>query len=572
METLKRFSKKLIAAIVTIIIFFAAIFSAPIWFPFTQPTGDSGNWWNTGFSYRIKITLNNSVVSENLANFPVPVVLSSSQTSFWSHVNRTTGSDVRFVDADNTTELYFEVEQFNATTNATTMWVKVPQINSESATDFIWIYYGNGTAAFDAYCSSSNSWDSSYKAVWHLNETTGNYNDATTNANAFTTVSGVVRTASPKLGNYGPTWDGVNDYLSVAHSASINFTTVLTIEEWINTDAVTTEQAVISKNGQSNDHGWNHELYDANNIHIQDGEASSTMEYTTTDALASNNVWYHCSWVLNMTAANVAIAYVNGVAQTTTDTMTTWVDTGYTLYLGISRPITTFLYPYDGEIDEVRLSNTVRSANWILACYQYQVDQSKFAFASEDTQTTADTTNPTFSGVSTNTTTATTPCNFTAILADETALANYTFGTNNTGAWTNESAVVISGTSYKANTTKTLNATVGIVVQWEYWFADSSNNLNNTGIQTLTTTGTILNVGWTNFTCWTIDVDKTLAQVNISLTVDVANWTTFSLELSNGTRFPFMKGMSYNSAIVVNSNDKLYVYCTVAGEWKHTYP
>lgn len=101
---------------------------------------------------------------------------------------------------------------------------------------------------------------------------------------------------------------------------------------------------------------------------------------------------------------------------------------------------------------------------------------------------TGDTTPPTYSSVSTNTTLAGQPCNFTVTLADETGLANYTFGCNTTGPWVNETTVSISGLSYVANTTKTLNSTIGVVVQWEEWFADSSNNVNNTGIQTLTTT------------------------------------------------------------------------------------
>jgi len=116
------------------------------------------------------------------------------------------------------------------------------------------------------------------------------------------------------------------------------------------------------------------------------------------------------------------------------------------------------------------------------------------------TYTLPDTAKPTYSNVGTNTTSAGQPCNFSVTLADETALANYTFGTNNTGSWVNGSAVTISGISYKANTTKTLNSTVGIVVQWEYWFADSSNNKNNTGIQSLTTTS---GKAWHAVSTWT---------------------------------------------------------------------
>lgn len=102
----------------------------------------------------------------------------------------------------------------------------------------------------------------------------------------------------------------------------------------------------------------------------------------------------------------------------------------------------------------------------------------------------ADTTKPTYSSATANETIAGRACNFSVTLADETALANFTFGCNNTasGAWSNATAVSISGTSYVAsNASLTLNSTVGVVIQWEFWFADSSNNLNNTGIQTLTT-------------------------------------------------------------------------------------
>jgi hypothetical protein len=101
-----------------------------------------------------------------------------------------------------------------------------------------------------------------------------------------------------------------------------------------------------------------------------------------------------------------------------------------------------------------------------------------------------DTTVPTYSTPTTNTTVASANCNFTVSLADNVALANYTFGSNNTGSWVNASAITISGTSYLSNTTLTLNATIGNIIQWEVWFADSSNNLNNTGLQTITLTGT----------------------------------------------------------------------------------
>lgn len=78
-------------------------------------------------------------------------------------------------------------------------------------------------------------------------------------------------------------------------------------------------------------------------------------------------------------------------------------------------------------------------------------------------------------------------CVFTATFAGST-LSNYVFGTNLTGTFVNDSAVNISGTSYVANTTKTLPDSVGSTVQWAYWFSDSFGDENNTGLQNLTIT------------------------------------------------------------------------------------
>lgn len=141
------------------------------------------------------------------------------------------------------------------------------------------------------------------------------------------------------------------------------------------------------------------------------------------------------------------------------------------------------------------------------------------------TAAAGDTTKPTYSGISTNTTIRNMPCNFSVTLSDETALANYTFGTNNTGTWANESVVNISGTSYKANTTLTLNNTVGVVVQWEYWFADSSNNLNNTGIQSLTVTAYVQMNTFTSTSTFTSSLN--LNHENLNQFTSLPSWSSF---------------------------------------------
>jgi len=103
-----------------------------------------------------------------------------------------------------------------------------------------------------------------------------------------------------------------------------------------------------------------------------------------------------------------------------------------------------------------------------------------------------DTTPPTYSNVGTNTTQAGQPCQFSVLWNDNVNVSGFIFGTNNTGAWVNDTwtsfTVFYNSTAAWSNVTKTLNDTIHIVVCWQIWANDTSNNWNTTGTQTLTTT------------------------------------------------------------------------------------
>jgi hypothetical protein len=95
---------------------------------------------------------------------------------------------------------------------------------------------------------------------------------------------------------------------------------------------------------------------------------------------------------------------------------------------------------------------------------------------------------PIFTVQSPNTTTVSTVCLFSSLITDNVEVDFAIFGTNNTGHWVNETAVDISAVSGWLNVTKTLNDTVGNVVQSCWWANDTSNNWANSSIQSLTTT------------------------------------------------------------------------------------
>jgi hypothetical protein len=108
--------------------------------------------------------------------------------------------------------------------------------------------------------------------------------------------------------------------------------------------------------------------------------------------------------------------------------------------------------------------------------------------------TVGDSIPPTYTNVSYNSTKAGLPCQFNVTVNDNVQNGYYIFGSNITGSWLNETPVAFSTTPQTVSTVKTLsnsngpNTSVGNTIQWDYWFNDTSGNLNNTGIRSLVLT------------------------------------------------------------------------------------
>ncbi|MEE8168538.1 MAG: hypothetical protein V3T58_06670, partial [Candidatus Hydrothermarchaeales archaeon] len=95
---------------------------------------------------------------------------------------------------------------------------------------------------------------------------------------------------------------------------------------------------------------------------------------------------------------------------------------------------------------------------------------------------------PWFSQNQSNNTIANSSTLFSVYWQDDGTLDSYVFGTNNTGAWVNETYPFGGGDAKYSNITKTLNNTVGAMVEWQVWANDSTGKMNTTGLQYITTT------------------------------------------------------------------------------------
>lgn len=174
------------------------------------------SWWNASWAYRQKLTFDNSAQGE-LSDFPVVVKLTTDDFNF-AHA-KSAGADIRFVDADDTTELKYEIEKWVDDTEAW-IWVKVPTITGSSAADFIYMYFGN-VAAEDNQ-DAPNVWDANFKGVWHLNKEAGSILDSTVNENDGTNV-GALRGQTGQIDG-AFTFDGIGNIAYFSNPSFIDNT------------------------------------------------------------------------------------------------------------------------------------------------------------------------------------------------------------------------------------------------------------------------------------------------------------------------------------------------------------
>lgn len=197
---------------------------------FDDSVTSSSAWWNGSWLNRRKITFSNSQSSENLVNFPVRVSLSSLNIDYSKTQN--SGQDIRFVDANGSTLLKHEIETWNES-GTSEVWVKVPQIDSGSNTDFIWMYYNNGSAGDGQ--DAANVWDGGYRGVWHSDESAGTtLSDSTVNTNSATKNSATNPNPASGQVNGAQTYNGSDSRGNAPINSSLNITGNLSISAWVN--------------------------------------------------------------------------------------------------------------------------------------------------------------------------------------------------------------------------------------------------------------------------------------------------------------------------------------------------
>ena len=345
-----------------------------------------GDWWDSDFQNRRKITFNNAPSSENLHNFPVPIKLTADANDEWGAANidysKTVnhGFDVRFVNASSTLMLKHEVESWDET-GTSTVWVKLPFLEAATTSQYIWMYYNN-SATTTSGTATSSVWDSNFAGVWHLAATSTaarKFGDSTSNANngIGTNFDSDEYTTGGRI-NGALNFDGTDDWVNLGTSFDIS-ALPFTISAWVKADDFGDNATIFAKR----------DGYDAANMRfnmttsITDGDIlfqSQTSSLNTTYRLTAGRMT-HIAFVPN---AGSTLFYVDGKLQETLGGFTLGTDA--TALTSMGRTDNGASDIHDGIIDEVRTSNITRSADWIQQEYRYGAASSTtHAYGAEET-------------------------------------------------------------------------------------------------------------------------------------------------------------------------------------------
>ena len=286
----------------------------------------------------------------SVSNFPLLVRLNSSNFNFAEAQND--GSDIRFSTSTGA-DLPYQIDRWDSVGGNAAVWVKIPTITGNS-TQEIKIYWGkSGVGSLSSGAGVFNS-SNGYASVLHMDDALTDTLGTTTPSNVNTTVTngliGKARTFSAGQGVLCGT------SISGLPSGAGSFSTGV----WIRTATA-----------PSNILGWG----------IQQASGKVVMTYAspphvsmdcffgganvTGTATIPTSAW---TYVVHTFQSNSTKLYVNGALDASTSGGGMNIPTPCRFELGGWSGT----YSFVGDMDEVRISNVVRSADWVKLEYENQ--------------------------------------------------------------------------------------------------------------------------------------------------------------------------------------------------------
>ena len=350
-------------------------FSASAFALFPQTAhGDNPDW--TQYAQSFNITFPGYVGSTTLTDFPVLVRLSPQRNNFdYSKCKVPDGGDLRFSLPDGTL-LQSEVDTW-VQNGESLVWVKVPQFNRQAK---IVAHYG---CSSPAEVTPTNVWSADYVGVWHLNESGTPMAESSGVSTPFSTAggSGIVYGAAGAIGGAVDFSEGTGSArLNAEEDADLAGFMDLTIEVWTwQESAKSNVEAYLLSRRKANAEA-------SYTLYCNKGSNAGKMIFSASVAsglpavllgsgkniLPEYGEWCHQAFVRDASGTANAHAYKDGIsvasgALNATEAQSPIYDCQSGLYLGNSHGGAG--QPFNGLVDELRISRVARSGDWLQASH-----------------------------------------------------------------------------------------------------------------------------------------------------------------------------------------------------------
>ena len=347
----------------------------------------------SGYTYYASITIDHTKVpNTDQTNFPM--LFSGTYagasgapdlrvTGSGGAVTSSSGYDIIFATSNTCgTPLAFEQETYTAATGAVNYWVKIPALSHTTDT-VIYLCYGND-AVTTSQATASAVWDTNYKGVWHMadNAASTTVTDTTANNNGANAANTSAKTTTGKIGR-ALSYNGASDNALIANqnyfSPAVNN---MTISFWamvpvgaaaVNAacDAATAVK-FLNKSSGSNYEWW---FTNSNNTSVcfhGSVKTGASDLFNLSKSFSVNDGAWHYYTALVQASATSASFYVDGVLAAST--------ASYIGGNGFSTSTSQVKIALNDNnarfanvnIDEVKISSTARSADWISTEYNNQ--------------------------------------------------------------------------------------------------------------------------------------------------------------------------------------------------------
>jgi len=329
---------------------------------------------------RFEITVDNTNIDSDLTHYPIPIVISDScgqDNDDLTEIFDDLGANwqkIAVTKSNGTTQIYVEKEKWDDTAEEAVLWVSKSDLTVTSASTItLYIYFDPAQSDNSSYVAAVGSrtevWDSNFKMVQHLSgANAAGCLDSTSNNNDVASDGG-----DPTYESSGKVGDCVyldgNDQLVVSDANSLDITGNITVQVWGNLDAESGIQVFVDKTGSSSSNDQYGLWYDNRSSQSYPDRVSWLYD-NAGDRWEGGITATNWNLIHGVYDGSDAIIYNNGAEKVSATEANSPAANARNLYIG---SIGGSFYT-EGYIDEVRISDTDRSAAWIKADFYAMTD------------------------------------------------------------------------------------------------------------------------------------------------------------------------------------------------------